>query len=318
MNIITKVLNRKELIEQPPVLVDIGASGQIHKKWKKIASHSICIAFDADDREFGFVTKATSGFKKLNVFNCIVSDKEEKEIDFYLTTSPYCSSTLVPDEEALSAWAFADKFSVDKKIKLKTMSLQNALQQVNIDYVDWFKTDSQGTDVRLFKNLGDKNIQNVIVAEFEPGIIDAYKGEDKFFELLQYMADKNFWLSSLTIKGSQRITKENLSKISSNKLLQKLIHFSLITSPGWSETSFINDFKKDLSLRNYLLGWVFTTILEQHGFAYHIASVAKIKFNDDIFSELMMASSKALTYNVLKLKFIPSVFEKLSKILKIQ
>ena len=318
MNIINKVLNRKELIEQPPVLVDIGASGQIHKKWKKIASHSVCIAFDADDREFGFVTKATSGFKKLQVFNCIVSDTEEKEVDFYLTNSPYCSSTLIPDQEALSAWAFADKFSVDKKIKLKTISLQNALQQVNLDYVDWFKTDSQGTDIRLFKSLGDKNIQNVLVAEFEPGIIDAYKGEDKFYQLLQYMGDKNFWLSNLMIKGSQRITKENLSKISSSNLWQKLIHFSLITSPGWSETSFMNDFKKDLSLRNHLLGWVFTTILEQHGFAYQIASSAKIKYNDNIFSELMSASSKALTYNVLKLKFMPSIFEKLFKMLKIE
>jgi len=318
MNIINKVLNRKELIEQPPVLVDIGASGQIHKKWKKIVSHSVCIAFDADDREFGYVVKENSDYKKLYVYNCIVSDTEDKEIDFYLTKSPYCSSTLVPDEEALHVWAFADKFSVDKKIKLKTISLQKALQQINLDYVDWFKTDSQGTDVRLFKSLGDKNIQNVIVAEFEPGIIDAYKGEDKFYQLLQYMGDKNFWLSNLMIKGSQRITKENLFKISSHNIWQKLIYFSLITSPGWSETSFINDFKKDLSLRDHLLGWVFATILEQHGFAYHIASIAKIKFNDEIFSELISASSKALTYNVLKLKFIPSIFEKLSKILKIQ
>lgn len=317
MDIITEVLRRKEFADQPPVLVDIGASEQIHKKWKKIASHSICIAFDADYREFEFVTKEKSSFKKLHIFNCIVSDTEENEIDFYLTKSPYCSSTLIPDERELSVWAFADKFNVEKKIKLKTISLQNALKQVNLDYVDWFKTDSQGTDLRLFKNLGDKKIQSVIAAEFEPGIINAYAKEDKFFHLLEYMGGKNFWLSDLSIKGSQRISKQELSDFTSNSFWQKLIHFSLITSPGWSETTFINDFKNDLTLRSYLLGWVFSTILRQHGFAYHLANIANKKFNDAIFPKLLKASSNKLKFEVLKFKFIPSVFEKLYKMLKI-
>ncbi|MBK7632175.1 MAG: hypothetical protein IPJ23_16010 [Ignavibacteriales bacterium] len=315
---LTKVLNRKELIDQPPVLIDIGASGQIHKIWRKIAPHSICVAFDADDREFGFVTNDKSGFRKLHVFNCIVTNKDDKEIEFYLTESPYCSSTLTPDINALNVWAFADKFNVQSTTNLKSISLTNALKQVNLTYVDWFKTDSQGTDLRLFKNLGDEITQKVLVAEFEPGIIDAYKGEDKFFMLLEYMADKNFWLSNLTIKGSKRISNDNLKDLSSNGLLQKLIQFSLVTSPGWSETTFINKFDKELSIRDYLLGWVFATILKQYGFAFNIATIAKKKFNDNMFIEMTEASSYALKMNILKLKFFPAVFEKISKLLKIE
>ena len=30
------------------MLVDVGASGQMHKKWKQIAPYSVCLAFDAD------------------------------------------------------------------------------------------------------------------------------------------------------------------------------------------------------------------------------------------------------------------------------
>ncbi|MEO8233556.1 MAG: hypothetical protein ABI638_14845 [Ignavibacteriota bacterium] len=318
MNFIEKVLNRQELIDQPPVLIDIGASGQIHKIWKRIAPYSICVAFDADDREFGFVTKEKSGFKKLHIFNCIVTDSADKEIDFYLTKSPYCSSTLMPDNDALSVWAFADKFNFDTKTRLKAISLNNALQQLNLNYVDWFKTDSQGTDLRLFKNLGEDKIDKAIVAEFEPGIIDAYIGEDKFFQLLQFMSNKNFWLSNLTIKGSQRICKENLTDLSSNTLWQKLIYFSLVTSPGWSETTFINNFNPDLTLRDYLLGWVFATILKQHGFAYKISNAAYAKFENDIFVEMKNVSARSMNLNVLKLKFIPAVFEKFSKLLKIQ
>ena len=45
-------MNHASLKNQPPVLVDIGASGFIHKKWRKIAKYSVCIAFDADTRDF--------------------------------------------------------------------------------------------------------------------------------------------------------------------------------------------------------------------------------------------------------------------------
>ena len=54
----------------------------------------------------------------------------------------------------------------------------SALSKAGVDYVDWYKSDSQGTDMSIFDSL-PKNISNkILAAEFEPGIIDAYQGED--------------------------------------------------------------------------------------------------------------------------------------------
>ena len=50
MKIIQKVLESVYFENKPPVLIDIGASGEINAKWKAIASYSVCIAFDADER----------------------------------------------------------------------------------------------------------------------------------------------------------------------------------------------------------------------------------------------------------------------------
>jgi hypothetical protein len=83
-NLIQIILNSPDIISSPPVLVDIGASGQLHKKWKLIAKHSICIAFDADERKFGFIEKEQSNFKKLFVYNCIVSDEDKSDQIFIL------------------------------------------------------------------------------------------------------------------------------------------------------------------------------------------------------------------------------------------
>src|SRR3972149_3308058 len=95
--IIKKIFSRPELINQPPVLIDIGASESLNSKWKKIAKYSWCIAFDADERDFQFIEKEQSRFRKLFVYNCIALDKDQNKSDFFLTSSPYCSSVLQPD-----------------------------------------------------------------------------------------------------------------------------------------------------------------------------------------------------------------------------
>ena len=104
-NIINQILELNIFIEQPLVLIDIGASGELHTEWKEIAKYSNCIAFDADSRDFSTDT-TNSKFKKLHLINAIVSDKEDEKTKFYLTKSPYCSSVLKPVENELSNWWF--------------------------------------------------------------------------------------------------------------------------------------------------------------------------------------------------------------------
>src|SRR4051795_5281236 len=95
--IISEISNTEEIKQRPPVLVDIGASYGINSLWKNIASFSVCLAFDADDREFEYLEEKNSSFKKLIKVNKIVVNKSESEtMDFYLTKSPYCSSLLEP------------------------------------------------------------------------------------------------------------------------------------------------------------------------------------------------------------------------------
>lgn len=78
---IGEILKRQELQEQPPVLLDIGASGDLPSLWKEISKYSICLAFDGDDREFAYIEERKKLFKELIIVNKIVSSSEG-EIDF--------------------------------------------------------------------------------------------------------------------------------------------------------------------------------------------------------------------------------------------
>ena len=42
-----------------------------------------------------------------------------------------------------------------------------------LDYIDWYKSDSQGTDLRIFDTLLDVVKDRVLAVDFEPGILDA-------------------------------------------------------------------------------------------------------------------------------------------------
>lgn len=284
---INEILNRKEFIEEPPVLLDLGASGGLHKDWKPISKYSICLAFDPDERDMDYIENMKSSFKDLHVFNSIVTEKKQEKIDFYLTESPYCSSTLKPYAEKLSDWIFADLFEIKERVRLNSLDLQTALIKTGLSKVDWIKIDTQGTDLRLFKSLGKDLLDKVLVAKFEPGIIDAYEGEDKFYEVLTFMDNKNFWIDNLEIRGTQRIRKEIVNKKLS-PIIRKLLKHGHKISPGWVEVSYFNNFKqiRNFSERDILLGCLIAILKKQFGFGLELIALGQKKFNDKIYYDL--------------------------------
>ncbi|MVM30984.1 hypothetical protein GO755_13170 [Spirosoma sp. HMF4905] len=324
---IDKILSRPEFQTEPPVLVDIGASGQLHGRWKSFAKYAVCIAFDADDRDFGYVESESGHFRKLYTFNNIVtgpsSDEEDTETanpgraNFYLTVSPHCSSLLRPRPDLIQEYAFAPKFEPTKVVQLKTRSLRSTLDSLNIKQVDWFKTDSQGTDLRLFRNLGDDRAQRVLTAEFEPGIASIYDGEDKLYQVLQFMEETgSHWLAELLPKGSPRITPALLDSFTNQPLLKKFVLFSLKNSAVWGEMTYLNRFANEtmLTQRNLLLGWVFATTLKQHGFALILTQKAKSISSDPIFTEMEAYSRRRIWGRVFGLGFWPEVVKKFDKL----
>lgn len=326
---IDKILSRPEFQTEPPVLVDVGASGELHARWKPFAKYAVCIAFDADDRDFGYVESESSHFRKLYTFNHIVTgslqtgslqtgaESETDTSNFYLTASPHCSSLLRPRPDLIQEYAFAPKFEPTRVVQLKTRSLRSTLDSLKIKQVDWFKTDSQGTDLRLFRNLGDERTQQVLTAEFEPGIASIYDGEDKLYTVLQYMEETgSHWLAELIPKGSPRITPALLDSFASQPLLKKFVLFSLKNSAVWGEMTYLNRFDDDTTLtqRNLLLGWVFATTLKQHGFALILTQKAKSRFSDPIFTEMESYSRRRIWGRVFGLGFWPEVVKKFDKL----
>lgn len=286
--ILKKIMTHPSLTEKPPVFIDIGASGKINFKWKELAPYAICIAFDADDRDFNIKEINNSAYRKLYLFNCIVSDLEIEKADFYLTQSPHCSSALEPAYSRLDQWEFQDLFKTKSRIQIKNISLEKVLNDLEIDYVDWFKTDSQGIDLRIFKTLKQAVIEKTLIAEFEPGIIDSYNNEDKLWQILSYMDSLPFFMSDINVKGTIRMDKDLRIRLGEKSRLSIVRN-----SPCWAEITYLNEMTNiGFAKRDYLLSYITACIEEQHGFAYSVSNKALELFDDPLFEELSALAYK--------------------------
>jgi FkbM family methyltransferase len=294
LELVDRILSRPEFTAEPPVLVEVGASGGTNAKWRALAPYAICIAFDPDSRAMEAVHAETSGYRRLHVVPAAAAADDVSEAEFHLTRSPYCSSRLRPDAAALRHWSFARLFDVERTVRVPCVGLPKVLQEAGVDRVDWFKSDSQGTDLRLFQSLGEALCLRVLAVEFEPGIIDAYEGEDKLSAVLAAMDRPEFWLCDLDVRGTLRLSPEEAANLEEGRT--GLLSTVLRSAPGWGEMTYLNTFhgSGQFSTRDWLLGWVIASTREQHGFALDLARRAGTATAEPVFAELARESERII------------------------
>ena len=223
-----------------PVLVDVGASGGSPEIWRPIASQSTYVGFDPDLREIKRDT--AGGYRSGLIINkALCADPSAETVTFHLTRSPYCSSTLPPDAEALSKYSFWDLFEVDRIASVPATTLMRVLTEQSLTQIDWLKIDAQGTDLRIYQSLEETVRHRVLAVDTEPGLIDAYRGEDLFVDVHERLEAEGFWLSNLNLMGVPRLSRSAMQalNIRTSAGLPVIPAGVLRTSPGWCEARYL-------------------------------------------------------------------------------
>src|SRR2546425_9376285 len=110
------------------------------------------------------------------VNEAVTGDAGRSHAHFYFTKSPTCSSTLQPDAASLSEYLFADLFVVEREAGVPATTLDAVLDRLALPGVDWLKTDSQGTDLRLFESFKPDRRARGLPPELETRPIDRVGG----------------------------------------------------------------------------------------------------------------------------------------------
>ena len=222
-----------------PVLVDVGASLGPPDVWAPIAASSTYVGFDPDRRETG--EAPSRGYRRAYVVaKAVTPDPEAREARFYLTRSPPCSSTLPPDAAALAEHHFAPLFEVEREASVPAATLDAVVAELGLPGIDWLKLDTQGTDLRLYASLGERLRGGLLALDVEPGLIDAYRGEDLFAETHQRLARDGFWLSRLDVNGAARVRLSSLRAAFPGEADPgALAERGIRRSPGWCEARYL-------------------------------------------------------------------------------
>ena len=281
-------------LEIHPVLIDIGASLASPRIWGPIAGHSVYVGFDPDLRELRTITDQAY-YKAVIVNEAVTCEKGSAEVRFYFTKSPTCSSTLKPDAASLGEYLFADLFVVEREAVVRATTLDVVLDRLALPGVDWLKTDSQGTDLRLFESLKPDRRARVLALDMEPGLIDAYVGEDLFVDAHKQLLRSGFWLSDLEVQGTVKMRSATLSRLKSmDPDLDKAVG-SIKNSPGWVNARYLRTAawlaQGDFDKRDYALLWVFACLDGQVGFAGDLAVAYEKRFGEDDTSRFMLAEA---------------------------
>jgi hypothetical protein len=255
-----------------PILVDVGASGSPPAIWNPIAANSVYVGFDPDLREFRMIDDGQ--FRRAIIVNKAVTGTEAAEtVDFYLTKSPYCSSTLPPSMESLNNYLFADLFEVVGHKDVTAAPLSSILAEAGLDQLHWLKTDSQGTDLRIYQGLPPDIRAEVVAVDVEPGLIDAYHGEDLFSTTHEALSKDGFWLSNLRVEGSIRLRPATLER-QKGRVSPRLMRGAARTSPGWVEARYLRgpDWlgQRSSSPAPFVLLWTFAVLDQQLGYALDV------------------------------------------------
>jgi len=269
-----------------PVLVDIGASGATPRIWDPIAPASMYVGFDPDRRE---VRDSRGRYRRaVLVDRAVTDDAACTDVPFYLTRAPYCSSTLMPATESLAEYLFSELFEVEQVVRVPATTLAAVVREFGLKSIDWLKTDSQGTDLRLLRSLPKQIGARVLAVDVEPGLIGAYCGEDLFSEVHEEMVDNGFWLSDLHVKGAVRLRVSTARAFPGGADIDGLAS-ALRKSPGWVEARYLRQpqwlAESGCGPREYLVSWVFALLDGQAGFALDLAAEYRQKFPSDPLTE---------------------------------
>lgn len=284
---IYKILKSNVFEKKPPVLIDVGASDEINNSWKKISKYSICLGFDTNIQN----NKNDTEYKNFYLIKSLIGDKNKKK-NFYFTFDKNCSSSLKPVNKNIKNYLFNEKFEIKKTVKLKFITLNSALKKYKLSYIDWFKTDTQGTDLRIFKSLNQSIKKKILIAEFEPGFENIYKNEDTVSDIIKYMID-DFFIDTFKVKGDYFFNKKTKLKFL-NKLQNRFFHLFNKKQIVWANITFVNKLKGKFSKRDILLYIVIQIIRKNFLIALKICEQEKKVIGKELYNYIVKNIKKEI------------------------
>lgn len=168
-------------------LIDVGASGGLEPRWRRIKANIKAFLFEPDERSQ----------KKLELADYIEKvfpiglGSTENNGAINLCRKPGVSSLLMPRYKFLKHFPDSGRFEVMTSEPIKISTLDKCLMTREQE-CDFIKLDTQGTELDILKGGAALLDCPVIGLEIEVEFIQLYEGQPLFGDVCSYLEEKGY------------------------------------------------------------------------------------------------------------------------------
>ncbi|MBI2594652.1 MAG: FkbM family methyltransferase [Candidatus Colwellbacteria bacterium] len=190
-----KIFGRDPAIP-PLTLVDVGASGDLQKSWRGLGEYLRVIGFEPDKKAYEELVKRSSKKKdgEMVTYLNLALHNKAAEADFFITRKQMVSSMLLPNEDLIREFPVPERFDIVASRKIKTETLDAALQQAGVQDIDFIKLDTQGSELFILQGAAETLRKKALGVEVELEFAEVYKNQPLFGDVDQFLRNSGFAL----------------------------------------------------------------------------------------------------------------------------
>lgn len=173
---------------------DVGAAVGLLPHWQCLNNWADIYAVEPGDDAAAVIEK-TGIYKNVVRKGLSMGGGQQK---LYLTNVP-TGSSLLKYKEPFSPYVDESYFSPHKLIDIDTISFSDLLKELNVNFPDMIKLDTQGTELSILMGLPDDVIKKTSLIELEVGMPGFYEGQCTFNEVFEFMNTNGFELFDIRV-----------------------------------------------------------------------------------------------------------------------
>lgn len=187
----------KQFLPINPIILECGAwNGEDTLKFIQAWPSGKIYSFEPIPEHFKTLSDKFQHLSNIKLFQLALADKNG-EMNFYVSDFhnngyPGASSSLLPPKEHLK---FDHYVTFNKKINVKTITLDDWVKSENLSQIDFMWLDMQGYELNMLKN--SEMLKNTKLIYMEVEFVEAYENQYLYPEIKNFMEDKGFILMAI-------------------------------------------------------------------------------------------------------------------------
>jgi len=174
-------------------IADIGASGGLHKRWKKSLLPVHAYLFEPDSA----AAAALVSDRDSTVFPFALWDRDADDNPFYMARQDCSTSSLLrPNMPLLERWPDSERFETGNVVSMPTRTLDSLAEEGVIPALDMLKLDIQGAELGVLSHA-TRLLPQAIGLEVEVGFVEMYQGQPLFRDIDAFLSGHGFELFDL-------------------------------------------------------------------------------------------------------------------------